>query len=205
MTSCLSPRPILSAFIIAFISWHSSILLSVKLPCVNRFQQIASNNRVCGFVCQLQDFQFVLDCFLLIFDGCLCCCHDSSWQGRHFVWTVSSDDKLTVATINWSTLDACYPFSISASKCPPNLCQCRCIPWKFAITSFASVIFSLPASLSVSTVFASNFLSIWSLTFSLFPEFLLASCSLNFCSSSSNYSTAFSYLPNSAWIPELQS
>ena len=84
MTSCLSPRPILSTFIIAFISWHSSVLLSVKLPCLNRFQQIASNNLVCGFVCQLQDFQFVLDCFLLIFDGCLCCCHDFVLAGSPF-------------------------------------------------------------------------------------------------------------------------
>ena len=85
MTSCLSPRPILSTFIIAFISWHSSVLLSVKLPCLNRFQQIASNNLVCGFVCQLQDFQFVLDCFLLTFDGCLCCCHDFVLAGSPFL------------------------------------------------------------------------------------------------------------------------
>ena len=95
--------------------------------------------------------------------------------------------------------------SISASNSPQDLCQAKCVPWNFVITSLGSLTFGLPASLSFSTVFASNFFLISILAFSSFSWVSLASCSLNFCSSSSNSLTTFSSLPYSTSIPKLQS
>ena len=91
--------------------------------------------------------------------------------------------------------------SISTSNCPQDLCQSRCIPWNFIITSLGSLTFGLPGSLPFSTVFTSNFFLMSKSRFLPFSWVFLASCSLNFCFSSSSCLTTSRTCPTVLQCP----
>ena len=103
MISYSSPCPLLSSYTIGFISWYSSTLLTISLWHL----WIGFNKLLPGILfvflfvsCSISSF---FNCFLLFLIVAPVVVMISSWQGRHFVTTVSPD-KLALATIKNKTV-----------------------------------------------------------------------------------------------------